>query len=110
MGCHLPRESSGMLQSLSPLWSFLFLIRYLATWYALLDRVSTSKNRGGSVRNVSGLSDTSCDRSQDSCEIGIGQVDCRFNSRATAGFGVESEFPTDQVKPFTHANQSETGS
>src|SRR5580704_3668733 len=111
MGCRLPRVSSGVLRSLSPLWSFLFLTRYLATWYVLLDSVATSKNRCGRVRNVSVLaSDTPCEGSRDTGGIGLGQVDCRFDTRATAGFGMDEEFPTDQVKPFAHADQSESGS
>ena len=40
----------------------------------------------------------------------MGQVDCSFNTRARAGFGVDDEFSTDQVKSFTHTNQSESRS
>lgn len=40
----------------------------------------------------------------------MGRVDCRFDARATAEFGVDREFPTDQMKSFAHADQSESGS
>ena len=75
-----------------------------------LDKPATSKNRCPG-RNVFSLaSDKSCKGPRVSCGIGIGPADCRFDTRATAAFGVDSEFPTDQVKSFAHANQSESGS
>ena len=40
----------------------------------------------------------------------MGKAYCSFDTRATAGFGANSESPTDQVKSFAHANQSESGS
>jgi hypothetical protein len=47
---------------------------------------------------------------RDSCEFRKGQVDRRFDTRAKSAFGTDSEFSADQVDPFAHANQSESGS